>query len=121
MRDDRYIDILRKISDHTSATASSAASTASSVAASANSNSSRSSDLTSEERLLLESLGLTSGPSSLLQQQLLPLIQQQQMLQQQLARQTPNMMAAAYGSMYPGKGWVLLLHVKQTKRLGPKH
>ena len=108
MRDDRYIDILRKISDHTSATASS-------VAASANSNSSRSSDVTSEERLLLESLGLTSGPSSLLQQQLLPLIQQQQMIQQQLARQTPNMMAAAYGSMYPGKEGVILLQVNQTK------
>ena len=105
LRDDRYLDVLRKISENTSAAAASAASTAASAAASANTSSSRASDVTSEERLLLESLGLTSGPSSLLQQQLLPLIQQQQMIQQQLARQTPNMMPASmagYGTMYPG-------------------
>ena len=95
LRDDRYLDILRKIADSTAASASSSSATASNTAATASntaatpSNKPAAPDVSTEERLLLESLGLST--SQLIQ----PLIQQY-MLQQQLAR------SAAPMTGYPG-------------------
>ena len=96
VREDRIYDALKKISENTEKSAAAAAPSPAQAPAPA----SRASEMSAEERLLLESFGLSSGSlASLLH------FQQQQMIQQQLARQTPNMMArmANMTSMaYPG-------------------
>ena len=87
-REDRILDSLKKISDNTDKTAA------------ASSSASRPSELSAEERMLMESFGLTGSLTSNLLQ-----MQQQQLIQQQLARQTPNIMASmGYGmtNMYGG-------------------
>ena len=95
-RDDRILDMLKKISDNTDKAAVAAAATAS---ASASTSNSRASEMSAEERLLFESLGLTSGSlASLLH------YQHQQMIQQQLARQTPNIMASMANMANMGYG-----------------
>ena len=95
VREDRIFDALKKISENTEKSAAAAPAPAPAPAPA-----SRGSEMSAEERLLLESFGLSSGSlASLLH------FQQQQMIQQQLARQTPNMMAsmANMTSMaYPG-------------------
>ena len=83
MRDDRYLEVLRKISDNTAASATAASAPPAAPAQPR-------SELSSEERFLLESLAMpVANP--------LQLLQQQQAIQQQLARQTPNLMAASMG------------------------
>ena len=91
MRDDRYLEVLRKISDNT-ATSASAASKPPPAPAPVPAPAPAAPALSSEERLLLESFGLSASSS------LHPFLQQQ-MIQQQLARQTPNMMGMAAASM----------------------
>ena len=83
IRDDRYLEVLRKISDNTAASATAALAPPAAPAQPR-------SELSSEERFLLESLAMpVANP--------LQLLQQQQAIQQQLARQTPNLMAASMG------------------------
>ena len=92
MRDDRYLEVLRKISDNTATSASAATNPPAAPAPAPVAPAAPA--LSAEERLLLESFGLSaSGPGSLH-----PFLQQQ-MIQQQLARQTPNMMGMAAASM----------------------
>ena len=88
MRDDRYLEVLRKISDNTATSASAATNPRPAPAPAVPA----SPALSSEERLLLESFGLSAASS------LHPFLQQQ-MIQQQLARQTPNMMGVATASL----------------------
>eukprot|EP00092_Neocalanus_flemingeri_P036782 GFUD01040043.1.p1 GENE.GFUD01040043.1~~GFUD01040043.1.p1 ORF type:complete len:2751 (-),score=928.30 GFUD01040043.1:212-8194(-) len=81
-RDEKILEILTKISENTAAAASNPVG--------------RSSELSEEERLLLDSFGYTGQFQAASAGNIYPFLQQQ-MLQQQLARQTPNMMAATMG------------------------
>ena len=92
LRDERIMDTLKKISDNSDKTLA--------ATATASASASRASELSAEERLLMESFGLTSaGSLATMHLQM----QQQQLIQQQLARQTPTMMASlGYGMNSPG-------------------